>query len=100
MQVQGNQITSVCLEQKQMCMRTEQQTQLTREVLHALRKILRQARRGRLCTAGACQGFSASGKCSGGAVGTKTDNSALSTQPHRHLRHQQNWFALRFLLPS
>jgi hypothetical protein len=53
MQVQGNQIASVCLEQKQSCMRTEQRSQLTRKVPHRLCAGLRKTRRGRLCTASA-----------------------------------------------
>jgi hypothetical protein len=53
MQVQGNQIASVCLEQKQSCMRTEQRSQLARKVPHRLCAGLRKTRRGRLCTASA-----------------------------------------------
>ena len=51
MQVQGNQIASFCLEQKQSCMRTEQRSQLARKVPHGLCANLRATRRGRLCTA-------------------------------------------------
>ena len=62
MQVQGNQIASVCLEQKQSCMRTEQRSQLAREVPHRLCADVRKTRRGRLCTASARRAWQAGKK--------------------------------------